>query len=112
MYIYIYNESNTPVYLGDSLGSAAATVVLVVFPDLRLCADSRQVWGLEFTQVGAGFWCPGCCPAPFRPALGESCHSRCGSCHDCCGLCWLCAGPLLSKDGDVSWLGILVMIGD
>ena len=37
--------------------------ILVIFPDLRLSLNSRQVWGPYFTSVGAGFWYPGCCLA-------------------------------------------------
>ena len=50
IYVYIYIMSPTRQCIwGDSLGSAASAVVLVVFPDLRVCPDSRQVWGPEFT---------------------------------------------------------------
>ena len=39
-----YYESNTSMCLGDSLDPAAATVVLVIFPDLRWSPNSRQAW--------------------------------------------------------------------
>ena len=58
IHIYIYIMSPTRQYIwGDSLGSAAAAVVLVVFPDLRLCPDSR-------VRVAIVAVCAGCVPGP------------------------------------------------
>ena len=57
---------------GDSLGSAAAAVVWVVFPDLRLCPDSRQFGDQNSPKSVLAFGVPVAVPLIFGGLLGAS----------------------------------------
>ena len=54
---------------GDSLGSAAAAVVWVVFPDLRLCPDSRQFGDQNSPKSVLAFGVPVAVPLIFGELL-------------------------------------------
>ena len=54
---------------GDSLGSAAAAVVWVVYPDLRLCPDSRQFGDQNSPKSVLAFGVPVAVPLIFGELL-------------------------------------------
>ena len=57
---------------GDSLGSAAAAVVWVVYPDLRLCPDSRQFGDQNSPKSVLAFGVPVAVPLIFGELLDWS----------------------------------------